>query len=524
MPTDLYEQFGVAPVNSQPAAEPRDLFAGMEQPTPTLPSMVEKYTTEDSGFNEDEKKLIGQLFTEDELKEIQSQEPIGFMEALKGKGWSHMIPYYSSGTDIAEGAVDLSMINKAKDGDPAAVSYVRDMLKKELKDQMRGTTIMGKIGTITHAAPSFIGEMVGAAFTLGAGAAPKAGAIATQGAIKAGKTAMTKQLLKKGGKSILTTALIPQLAPNMYLDRKIAGSVEITDKGEVMLKDMEENPALTAIKAFGDAWVEVASEMSGEKIVSIGGKLLTPAKKAVSPVFSKLNSAMPVKLKDNLFKAIRKVNPDAKISKMLSDKVYFNGILGEMGEERLGDVMRTTLGLDESNKSTADKYMDALFPDKDQLLAELGAFSMMGVASHASVRAYNGLVARGFSDYQARATLENMTELEKEDMANKIGIGSQETIKTEEIPLEKIKLSKEIPNFKEGVNENGVVAGEQLQGKYDRLGTAPIVLWERNNGDLEVITGRHRLDLAKRTGEKQSLLRLLKKAKASRLNKHIFLT
>ena len=35
---------------------------------------------------------------------------------------------------------------------------------------------------------------------------------------------------------------------------------------------------------------------------------------------------------------------------------------------------------------------------------------------------------------------------------------------------------------------------EELQGAYDELGTAPIVVWERENGRLEIITGRHRLD------------------------------
>ena len=72
-----------------------------------------------------------------------------------------------------------------------------------------------------------------------------------------------------------------------------------------------------------------------------------------------------------------------------------------------------------------------------------------------------------------------------------------------EIPLEKLQLSKDVPNFKEGADaKTGVVKGEELEGKYERTGTAPIVVFERLNGDLEVITGRHRLDLAKRSGEK----------------------
>lgn len=71
-----------------------------------------------------------------------------------------------------------------------------------------------------------------------------------------------------------------------------------------------------------------------------------------------------------------------------------------------------------------------------------------------------------------------------------------------ELPVDALRLSEDVPQFKEGADSRtGVVEGEQLSGRYERLGTAPIVVWERENGDLEVITGRHRLDLARRTGE-----------------------
>jgi hypothetical protein len=506
MPIDLYQKFGQVPVDSQPAEEPKDLFAGREDvELPTVSSLADKYATDDYGFSDDEKVMIGQLFTEDELKEIEKQEPMGFLEALRGKGWGHMLPYVGTGEDIGQGAADLEMVMKAKDGDESAQRYVKEMVKKDLAAEMRGTTIMGKMGNILHYAPGFIGEMFVAAWTLGAGATPKVAQAGTQTALKVGTKEVAKQFLKKAGKGALTatamSAAMPQMTAKNYLDRRVAGSIEITDKGELMLKDAEEMPATTAMKAFGDTWVEVASEMSGEAIMAGAGKALTPVKKLASPMAAKLNKAVPVKVKDTFMREFLKFKPDGKISKLLSDKVYFNGVLGEMGEERVGDIMRVALGLDDSEKPTADKYIDAIFPDKEQLYAEAGAFTMIGVGSHAAVRAYNGLVARGFSDAQARQTLDGMTETQKEAMADKIGIGQQTVIKTEEIPLDKIKLSKDIPNFKEGSNENGVVAGEQLQGKYDRLGTAPIVLWERNNGDLEVITGRHRLDLARRNGE-----------------------
>lgn len=69
-----------------------------------------------------------------------------------------------------------------------------------------------------------------------------------------------------------------------------------------------------------------------------------------------------------------------------------------------------------------------------------------------------------------------------------------------ETPVTELKLSRDVPQFKAAADEQGVV--EPLKGKkYERVGTAPIQIWERLNGDKEVISGRHRFDLARRTGE-----------------------
>lgn len=81
-----------------------------------------------------------------------------------------------------------------------------------------------------------------------------------------------------------------------------------------------------------------------------------------------------------------------------------------------------------------------------------------------------------------------------------------------EFPVDQIELSRDVPNFKEGANESGVVEGEELGGAYERLGTPPIVIWERLDGRHEVITGRHRLDLARRTGESTIPAQIVKEA------------
>lgn len=68
-----------------------------------------------------------------------------------------------------------------------------------------------------------------------------------------------------------------------------------------------------------------------------------------------------------------------------------------------------------------------------------------------------------------------------------------------EVPVSELRLSEDIPQFKSGANERGVV--EPLEGQYDRRGVGPIQVWERADGTREVISGRHRFDLAQRTGE-----------------------
>jgi len=68
------------------------------------------------------------------------------------------------------------------------------------------------------------------------------------------------------------------------------------------------------------------------------------------------------------------------------------------------------------------------------------------------------------------------------------------------VPLKDLTLSKDVPQFKMGADAKGVV--EPLGGKFERTGVAPIQVWRRLDGSLEVISGRHRLDLARRSGEK----------------------
>jgi hypothetical protein len=75
----------------------------------------------------------------------------------------------------------------------------------------------------------------------------------------------------------------------------------------------------------------------------------------------------------------------------------------------------------------------------------------------------------------------------------------QTSLPVVEVPLEGLRLSADVPQFKAGADAKGVV--EPLGGTFDRTGVAPIQVWERLDGSREVISGRHRRELAERSGE-----------------------
>lgn len=90
----------------------------------------------------------------------------------------------------------------------------------------------------------------------------------------------------------------------------------------------------------------------------------------------------------------------------------------------------------------------------------------------------------------------NITETEEKLPKGKGNIANLEVV---EAPVGELSLSNDVPQFKSGANDKGVV--EPLGGKFDRTGVSPIQVWVRKDGRKEVISGRHRTELAQRSGE-----------------------
>lgn len=77
-------------------------------------------------------------------------------------------------------------------------------------------------------------------------------------------------------------------------------------------------------------------------------------------------------------------------------------------------------------------------------------------------------------------------------------------------PLAKIKIGS-VVNFKRRANP---ITGEvnPITGPFRKITTGPIILWQRLNGDFEVVTGRHRLASAQRSGTKEMWVQVVREA------------
>jgi len=81
--------------------------------------------------------------------------------------------------------------------------------------------------------------------------------------------------------------------------------------------------------------------------------------------------------------------------------------------------------------------------------------------------------------------------------------GQEIKVETDRVPLAELSLSEDVPNFKEGSDKKGVV--NPIEGEsYDETAD-PIHVWRRLDGRKEVISGRHRLDLANRDPNKSEM-------------------
>ena len=175
-----------------------------------------------------------------------------------------------------------------------------------------------------------------------------------------------------------TATRLPQQVRARMGDIMLSDSLAISPEGQAILKESETTPAIAFLKALALTNIEVGSEMSGEILVrpfmQAGAKL---GKVIAEPVLKMLPKGFAdkfVKLAEDVTKL-----PFAKAV----DTLGWNGILEEMGEERVGDLLQFAFNLDGEDGWSFEQLLNAIFPSVEQLGQEALSFGVTGMGMNA---------------------------------------------------------------------------------------------------------------------------------------------
>ena len=306
-------------------------------------------------------KTVSAASKKEELQVAMShaEDERGFLEALKQGG----IPIVDLPKELQElrGTLELA---KAFEENPETLDHTQLLrLTQNITELQRKNTLGGMIGTMLSDMPDFA-----AAFY----ASGPAGAVAKAGLRKSVKALVSKGLQEKLKKHMLTRGIakvgevavigaaktpiagapvgskdfINRITPDLGLtkDEKEEFKMLVTGEG----KDIP-----TAFKeSVLDSYIEVTSEMTGGALAPLGAK------------------TKQLLMKSALIRSLVNANPSKKLSQVskVVKQFGYNGTLGEMFEERLGEVARGITGLE-----------DWKLPTAQQLVAEMVAFSVPGL-------------------------------------------------------------------------------------------------------------------------------------------------
>lgn len=339
-------------------------------------------------------------------------------EAFMRSDWSRAIPFLASGTALDE-VTDIKRIidkkNKGEELSKKEITQLNAYILDVAEQNYRGVSFGGKLIQGALELPSFAGEFMatGGLAAIGKNAVQKTITKGLQDATKkeVGKR-LTKGLIEGAAGAVTRTSLgMPQRVAENYGMRRLHDSLGITDKGQVLLETADESPALTFLKAWGDTVIENWSEEMGAGLGEAAGLSFKGLSKLVSPLEKKLFSR---NTRAAFIKAMRKLRPNATVKDIMT-RAGFNGILEEMGEERAGDVLRVIFGIDDRQDiSTFEKLCEAINPGAEELLLELGLFSIPGSMSFAASQVARHLRSQNLDEQTISDYMKFTSELEKE--------------------------------------------------------------------------------------------------------------
>lgn len=343
---------------------------------------------------------INNIVSPERIKEWESQGGQTAIETWNKFKKYELLPYVGTVSQGAEAFRLKGISDKIRRGEVISAQEKKQMEEFVLdmaETQTRGMTFGAKaLNLITNTTPFALEFGLGLATSGGVASLGAVGSkIAQKGAIKTVKEGVEKAVEQGLGKTIakgvgkvaydatinprtwaFTATRLPQQVFARMGEIELNDSMYVTPQGQLILSEAEANPGTALLKALALTNIESASEMSGLT-------LFDPIKRKLSGVIApKVLEKLPGKFASKLTETVEKTFnvPFLKAVEQLG----FNGVIEEMGEERVGDILRFAFDLDDKEGFSFEQLLDAVFVSPEQMALEAVSFGAFGVGANLS--------------------------------------------------------------------------------------------------------------------------------------------
>jgi hypothetical protein len=303
--------------------------------------------------------------------------PIDWTTVDDFQEWEQILPLGGlvQGAQYIELADISSDIASGKDVPNAKRKKLDAYIDKMLEMEIRGMSFGGKFDYYGSQMPAFVAEFIASGFGIGK--------LAQTGTVQSAKAGLKKKIKSDVANKVISgtaqvagrTALMMPMNVKNYGNLQINNGLEITPEGQTFFKEAKYSPAKSALMAYLYTGSEVASEMSGVVALKYLRKkgITTKLKTTAATQLNKL----PPKLVNGLMDAYKKLGSNKTINDLYT-RAGWNGILIELGEERVADVLRETVNITLEDGYTIDDVLNGLKVSKEDLLLESSLIATMG--------------------------------------------------------------------------------------------------------------------------------------------------
>jgi len=309
--------------------------------------------------------------TDEQRKEWEDLGPIGYFEQAIRQDKTEMIPFNPE--SAVKSVKLLNAVNRVKrdkyEANPGQkdkdTQLINNFLRMSEEERIRGYTIGGRITQGVGALPGFMIEFLatGGAAAIGKRGVKKAVSGATKKIVKSKVLKFATRTAGGLAGATVRTAAMPHRVVESYADRQINASLELTEEGLKIAQESREKPFISFSKAFGDVVIENFSEVTGPELGKIGAKII------------------PKRMAGAMIKLWKKLHPNEAVNKLFI-KAGYHGFLEELGEERVGALLRAVFNVEDFGAKDADRMWDriiASIPNGEELLVEAAVLAFPGV-------------------------------------------------------------------------------------------------------------------------------------------------